>query len=416
MSAEPQETLENGPGGGADSTPQASRPNPGGPDGRGGRMARAVLLEQILEAGESAIEPLLSILQTRPSGWPEEAPLVHAIGLLTMLRPPAALPPLIEIARDRTVDLAEEAGDALASYGQQGLEALLDLIRDPCIIGSQRATLIDCAKMPWAATSSCDPCLPGRFALFSRRSSLLPLNSAWKRTSSRSRSSKPSSRRPRRNWNKPSGKYRRSSSSALARARKTHPLARNQGPASPKDFLFQRTTRKSSSMSTRTRTRNEVDDEEEYNECLDHRPSDALSYLVLDLCDLADPLARDMIQEAFDQGLIQPEIVDAEAVDRLYASGGNELGFETTWIEDYRASYDEELRYREQVRSLPPIRFPSRTSYPSFEHREYQPPPAPVPPVEPIRNKAPKIGRNDPCWCGSGKKYKKCHLGKDAPA
>jgi len=21
-----------------------------------------------------------------------------------------------------------------------------------------------------------------------------------------------------------------------------------------------------------------------------------------------------------------------------------------------------------------------------------------------------KLGRNDPCWCGSGKKYKKCHL------
>jgi preprotein translocase subunit SecA len=20
-----------------------------------------------------------------------------------------------------------------------------------------------------------------------------------------------------------------------------------------------------------------------------------------------------------------------------------------------------------------------------------------------------KIGRNDPCWCGSGKKYKRCH-------
>jgi hypothetical protein len=24
----------------------------------------------------------------------------------------------------------------------------------------------------------------------------------------------------------------------------------------------------------------------------------------------------------------------------------------------------------------------------------------------------PKLGRNDPCWCGSGKKYKKCHLEK----
>jgi preprotein translocase subunit SecA len=21
----------------------------------------------------------------------------------------------------------------------------------------------------------------------------------------------------------------------------------------------------------------------------------------------------------------------------------------------------------------------------------------------------PKLGRNEPCWCGSGKKYKKCH-------
>lgn len=24
-----------------------------------------------------------------------------------------------------------------------------------------------------------------------------------------------------------------------------------------------------------------------------------------------------------------------------------------------------------------------------------------------------KIGRNDPCHCGSGKKYKQCHLAKD---
>ena len=24
-----------------------------------------------------------------------------------------------------------------------------------------------------------------------------------------------------------------------------------------------------------------------------------------------------------------------------------------------------------------------------------------------------KPGRNDPCWCGSGKKYKKCHLATD---
>jgi preprotein translocase subunit SecA len=30
-------------------------------------------------------------------------------------------------------------------------------------------------------------------------------------------------------------------------------------------------------------------------------------------------------------------------------------------------------------------------------------------PVTQVRRDEPKIGRNDPCWCGSGKKYKKCH-------
>jgi len=31
-----------------------------------------------------------------------------------------------------------------------------------------------------------------------------------------------------------------------------------------------------------------------------------------------------------------------------------------------------------------------------------------VPKVETVVNEGPKIGRNDPCPCGSGKKYKKC--------
>ncbi|MFK7897740.1 MAG: SEC-C metal-binding domain-containing protein [Myxococcota bacterium] len=27
----------------------------------------------------------------------------------------------------------------------------------------------------------------------------------------------------------------------------------------------------------------------------------------------------------------------------------------------------------------------------------------------PFRRSEPKLGRNDPCHCGSGKKFKKCH-------
>jgi preprotein translocase subunit SecA len=29
--------------------------------------------------------------------------------------------------------------------------------------------------------------------------------------------------------------------------------------------------------------------------------------------------------------------------------------------------------------------------------------------VETVRRDGEKVGRNDPCPCGSGKKYKKCH-------
>ncbi len=30
-------------------------------------------------------------------------------------------------------------------------------------------------------------------------------------------------------------------------------------------------------------------------------------------------------------------------------------------------------------------------------------------PIRTVRREEPKVGRNDPCWCGSGKKFKKCH-------
>ena len=29
--------------------------------------------------------------------------------------------------------------------------------------------------------------------------------------------------------------------------------------------------------------------------------------------------------------------------------------------------------------------------------------------AEPVTREGPKVGRNDPCSCGSGKKYKQCH-------
>ena len=33
--------------------------------------------------------------------------------------------------------------------------------------------------------------------------------------------------------------------------------------------------------------------------------------------------------------------------------------------------------------------------------------------AQPMRKSGPQLGRNDPCWCGSGKKYKQCHMPGD---
>jgi preprotein translocase subunit SecA len=41
---------------------------------------------------------------------------------------------------------------------------------------------------------------------------------------------------------------------------------------------------------------------------------------------------------------------------------------------------------------------------------------APAPKPETVRRDKPKVGRNDPCWCGSGKKYKNCHMREDSQA
>jgi preprotein translocase subunit SecA len=40
---------------------------------------------------------------------------------------------------------------------------------------------------------------------------------------------------------------------------------------------------------------------------------------------------------------------------------------------------------------------------------EAAPDSAPVAPPQPVVRTGPKVGRNDPCPCGSGKKYKQCH-------
>jgi preprotein translocase subunit SecA len=45
----------------------------------------------------------------------------------------------------------------------------------------------------------------------------------------------------------------------------------------------------------------------------------------------------------------------------------------------------------------------------TMTHGEQAPGPDSEPKTQPVQRLGEKIGRNDPCWCGSGKKYKACH-------
>ncbi|RLD58801.1 MAG: hypothetical protein DRJ05_07420, partial [Bacteroidetes bacterium] len=75
----------------------------------------------------------------------------------------------------------------------------------------------------------------------------------------------------------------------------------------------------------------------------------------------------------------------------------------TTWA-GYNETEDEEIPHDEMVYPHKDI-YPFEDETPFTDYEE-------IPETVPLRT-GPKIGRNDPCPCGSGKKYKKCCLNKN---
>jgi len=334
------------------------------------------LVEQILAAGDAAVEPLREVLRTRPLGWPAEAPIVHAAGILGMLRPPSALPDLIDLARFYRNETGRVAGDAIATYGPEGFDALLELIGDPSITGYHRTDIVDDGKI----AAGDDLVKRARLAEVLRPIFMRVVGEVKEELAIRRK---------------------------LRDSRKAD------------DDLAQPSVNAVEEPGAQKPTQSADDDELEAIRRMDAEnqihPTEALAFLTGDLSDLADPLARDMIQSAFDEDLIDEGIVDRKTEKDIYDQGGEIYEPNEPWFEQYSESFLEERSYRERMARTPEVQFPSRTSYPSFSPARNEAPRAPIQPVEPFRSAAPKIGRNDPCWCGSGKKYKKCHLGQDAP-
>ena len=157
------------------------------------------------------------------------------------------------------------------------------------------------------------------------------------------------------------------------------------------------------------------DDEEDIDEDLDVETyvAEDVAFLVGALATIADPVARSTIKAAFREGLVDESMTSKEQVAERYAEAKEWVADEEgdwNWLDNYRMDYEEHL---EEIGHLPrPAEVP-RPKYRYQDRYDEGEPPSDIPATAPIRNAHSKLGRNDPCWCGSGKKFKKCHLGKD---
>jgi hypothetical protein len=277
-----------------------------------GEWPEPQLMEAILATGQEAVQPLIEVLAMDVHGWPDEAPVDHAVGLLSELKAPAAIPALLGLFRRYEHELLEGLPQALVPFGMQVFEPLLEIVRD--------------TKPHWYVGA-----VAGGIAQ----------------------------------------EVCQDTPEALARLQATR-----------RELLAGFLARVST---------------------LDENEVSIVSSLVVDLAHLADPEAHGLVDRAVAAGL--SEMMAKEDVEDAYREGPRRSKpTESDWLQSYRRYYQEHLE-RDRRRQSPP-------------------PPAPIPvPTKPVPRVLPSItrapaprpakqprGRNEPCWCGSGKKYKKCHM------
>ena len=134
-------------------------------------------------------------------------------------------------------------------------------------------------------------------------------------------------------------------------------------------------------------------------------PSYAWGSLVCVVADLPAPELLEEVRQAYADGLVDTKVADLEGIER-------DVKAPEPWRRDrqylitdaiaemewWASFHPEDSRPKKLPKSEAPV-LPSPPPVPDSDS-EYV---APQPFV-----REPKIGRNDPCPCGSGKKYKKC--------
>jgi hypothetical protein len=377
----------------APSTQPGAEPTPGAvetpPDAQtlvdrmlaAGEWPEPALLDEIIAAGDAAVAPLIAVLRTYPRGWPQEACLEQAMGLLSTLRHPDAIPELIEVIRRYAEDTGESAARALSTFGAIAFESVFDFCRDPAVTGYSRTHGVSAAFN----TAGDDSARRARLSDFLR-----PLLA-----------------------------------DAIERFRRESELLETNESVDLDDEALDDDF-DDDSYDAELEADLE-DDDDDFDDELDddqieeqvresaEKPSDGaqdiyaeIFHLVCELTALADPEARDLIKTAFAEDMVE-SLIDEAYVERHYKNGGEPPEKLTDWLDSYRQEYRR--RFVDRPKPAPRPRVPVPHNDGRSEPLTSLPP---AMATATIRKTGPAVGRNEPCWCGSGKKYKKCHLGKDS--
>ena len=131
------------------------------------------------------------------------------------------------------------------------------------------------------------------------------------------------------------------------------------------------------------------------------------SAMVSTACDLYPEELVEEIQRAYVEGLVNPGDVGFDDVKRTL-EGGKEKRLEDTrrYRKGLIGNVIDEIGWWACFQDTNGEDFSDREPYEVEDDFGNAP-------VQTVVRPGPKIGRNEPCPCGSGRKYKKCCLGKD---
>ena len=358
------------------------------------------LLERIVNTGDAAIEPLLDVLRSRPQKWPGLDSLCHAIGLLSVLRRPDTIPELVEIVTEYPLDPSTDAANALVYFGSPGFEALINLCSNPSLTGYQRADALDAA----ANAAGDDPARRSRVGEIVRPI----LDQAIAKARDELKSKGFLEKVP------PQSEFDRDEAGDDDLDDFDEPDdVIEDDLATAEDGLATYSQKKLFSSEEDIDDDWDEEDDGEGDDMIEPFTAEAVGHVVYALATIADPLARNTIMTAFDEGLVDEYVITRDdVVDAYLDEEPPEDDPDYDWLSAYREDYAAHIESLNSPAPSAPIR---RAKYRYEDRYDEGEPPPDIPVTEPIRNTGPRLGRNDPCWCGSGKKYKKCHLGKDTP-